>query len=278
MNTFRVHLLEILNIPAIFRDLNHHRELILTLTRRDFLSRFRGSVGGVFWSILQPFFMMVIYTLVFSSFLKVKFGVDDSPYSFAVYLLCGLLPWTAFSETIMQSTGLIRSNVNLVKRVVFPLQILPVSLVLVCLLQQVIGFVLLLPLAWWVTGQFNWFSLLIPLVLGLQSLLYIGINWLWASLSVYLVDLKQITPLLLTVGMFLTPIFYPVEIVPEWARFIVFTLNPFARLVHLYRQILLEGVIPDIFQWLVFAVVSLVVFMVGFYWFQHTKKGFPDVL
>ena len=97
--------------------------------------------------------MMVIYTLVFSSFLKIKFGIDDSPYSFAIYLLCGLLPWTAFSETIMGSTDLIRSNINLVKRVVFPLHTLPVTLVLVGLIQQTIGFILLLPLVWWVIGK-----------------------------------------------------------------------------------------------------------------------------
>ncbi|MEW5868250.1 MAG: ABC transporter permease [Chloroflexota bacterium] len=278
MQTLLTYAREIINLPAVIQDLGKHRELIWSLTRRDFLSRFRGSLGGIFWSILQPFFMMIIYTLVFSSFLQVRFGISDSPYAFAVYLLCGLLPWTAFSESVTMSTGLIRGNTNLVKRVVFPLQILPVTMVLVSLLQQMIGLILLLPLAWWVTGNLNWTLLLIPFVLIIQTLLYIGVSWFWASLSVYLVDLKQITPLLITVGMFLTPIFYPAEIVPEWARFAVISLNPLASLINIYRQIILEGTFPDGYKLFSIVVTSLVVFLAGSFWFQHTKKGFADIL
>lgn len=278
MHTLLSYIGEVVNLPAVILSLGKHRELIWSLTRRDFLSRFRGSLGGIFWSILQPFFMMIIYTLVFSSFLQVKFGINDSPYAFAVYLLCGLLPWTAFSESITLSTGLIRNNANLVKRVVFPLQILPVTMVLVSLLQQMIGLVLLLPLAWWVTGNLNWTLLLIPFVLLTQTLLYTGISWFWASLSVYLVDLRQMTPLLITVGMFLTPIFYPAEMVPAWARIAVISLNPLASLIGIYRQIILEGALPDGFKLLSIVITSLVVFLAGSFWFQHTKKGFADIL
>jgi lipopolysaccharide transport system permease protein len=269
---------ELIDLPQAVRDLKRQRELTLTLSRRDFLARFRGSLGGVSWSLLLPFFMMVIYTMVFSSFLKVKYSVSDSPYTFAVYLLCGLLPWNAFSETITTSTGVIRGNQNLVKRVVFPLETLPVSLVLVALFQQVIGFTLLIPLAWWVTGKMNWTLLLVPLGLLIQFLLFTGLGWLWSSLSVYLVDLKQVTPLLLTVGMFLTPLFYPATAVPEWARWLVIDLNPMAKVIEFYRLIFMEGLLPPLRPLASLVIFSLAVYMVGRFWFLHTKKGFADIL
>jgi lipopolysaccharide transport system permease protein len=186
---------EFFDLPGLARNLGRHRELIRTMTWRDFTARYRGSFGGLFWSVFQPLVMMAVYTVVFSLFLKVKFATDASPLNFSVYLLCGLLPWQAFSEGLSRSTGVIRSNVNLVKRVVFPLEILPVNLALTAAIQQVIGFALLVPLAWWVTGGLNWTLLFVPVILALQLLFAMGLNWIAASLAVYLPDLGQIISL-----------------------------------------------------------------------------------
>jgi lipopolysaccharide transport system permease protein len=269
--------IELINLPAIVVNLGRRRELITILTWRDFKARFLGTFGGIFWAIIQPLIMMVIYTLVFSYFLGVRFGNSDSPLTFAVYLLCGLLPWTAFSEGFNLSTGVVRANANLVKRVVFPLEVLPLNLALTAAIQQVIGFLLLIPLAWIVNGRLYPTILFFPVIMIPQLLLSGGVFWVWASLSVYLPDLRQFTTLITTILTFLTPIFYPLSIVPPsmlWAL----NLNPFTHLVTMYRQVFMDGVIPDIRIFLLLVLTSLVAFMVGYFWFVHTKKGFSDVL
>jgi lipopolysaccharide transport system permease protein len=277
MNTTSNYFLEFINIGGITRSLYNRRELIRTLTLRDFKARFRGSFGGVLWSVIQPLIMMVVYTLVFSGFLKVKFANSSSPFTFAVFLLCGLLPWTAFADGMSASTGLIRSNSNLVKRVVFPLEVLPVTLSFVALIQQVIGFGLLLPVAWLITGKVYWTVLFVPLIILLQILFYTGINWIWSSLSVYLPDLRQFTVILLSMLMFLTPIFYPVEILPTWAQKIM-TFSPLANIMEMYRKAFLTGERFGLQEIGLTSALCLFVFLIGYFWFIHTKKGFPDVL
>ena len=269
--------LEIINLPAAVRNLWQRRELIVTLTWRDFKARFLGTFGGIFWAVIQPLLMMAIYTLVFSYFLGVKFGNTDSPFTFAVYLLCGMLPWTAFTEPFNASTGVIRSNSNLAKRVIFPLEVLPLNLVLVAAIQQVIGFVLLVPLAWIVKGAFYPTLLLFPFIMVPQLLVSTGILWLWASLSVFLPDLRNLSILLTTVLTFLTPIFYPLDVVPERFRFILY-LNPFTYLVTMYRQVFMDGVIPGPAGFIKLTLICLAIFLLGYFWFMRTKKGFADVL
>jgi lipopolysaccharide transport system permease protein len=164
LSTAASYLLEFLNLSALLRNLHSHAQLIRLMTWRNFNVRYRGSFGGLFWSFFQPLVMMVIYTVVFSLFLKVRFSTDASPFTFSVYLLCGLLSWNALSDSVNQSANVVRANVNLVKRVVFPLEILPVNLTLSAAIQQVIGFVLLIPLAWFVTGQLHLTLLLVPVI------------------------------------------------------------------------------------------------------------------
>jgi lipopolysaccharide transport system permease protein len=264
-------------LPGLFRNLARHHELIRTMARRDFTARYRGSFGGLFWSVFQPLFMMLVYTVVFSLFLQVKFATDASPLTFSVYLLCGLVPWQAFSEGLFSSTSVIRGNVNLVKRVVFPLEILPLNLALTATIQQVIGFILLVPLAWWVSGRLHWTLLFVPVIMALQLLFAIGLNWIVASLAVYLPDLGQFVSLLLVAWMFLTPIFYPIDVVPQQA-WIIFWLNPMARLVTLYRNAFMTGLLPSLGGFIGTLAMCLLVFLLGYFWFMRTKNGFADVL
>lgn len=268
---------EFFNLTALARTLFSHRELIRLMTWRNFNARYRGSLGGLYWSLVQPLVMMTIYTVVFSLFLKVKFSTDASPFTFSVYLLCGLLPWNALSESLNHSTTVIRANANFVKRVVFPLEILPVNLALTAAIQQVIGFMLLLPLAWIVTGQLSLNILVVPVILGFQLLFSTGLNWIAASLAVYWPDVSPLTTMLLTIWMFLTPIFYPDDVVPPQAT-MLFRFNPMARLVRLYRDAFLSGVPIGIQSLLSTGVLCLLVFMTGYFWFTHTRKGFADVV
>jgi lipopolysaccharide transport system permease protein len=268
---------ELIDLPALARNLMRHRELIRTMTWRDFNARYRASFGGLFWSVFRPLVMMIIYTVVFSLFLKVRFTTDASPFTFSVYLLCGLLPWNALSEGLEAATGVIRGNVNLVKRVVFPLEILPINLALTATIQQLIGFVLLVPLAWLVSGKIFWTPALTLVILVFQLWFVIGLNWIVASLAVYLPDLAQMVSLVLLVWMFLTPIFYPIDVVPTTIRGL-FLLNPMARLVQHYRDVFLNGIVPNLHSLSLTGVFCLFVFALGYFWFMRTKRGFADVL
>jgi lipopolysaccharide transport system permease protein len=268
---------EFLDLPGLVRNLVRHGELIVSMTWRDFGARYRGSFGGLIWSVFQPFVMMVIYTLVFSVFLKVRFTSGSSPFEFSVYLLCGLLPWNALSESLTQATQVVRGNVNLVKRVVFPTEILPLNLVLASTIQQLIGFGLLVPLAWLVTGQLHASLLFVPVILVFQLLFVTGINWLAASLAVFLPDVRHVIPLVLMVWMFLTPVVYPEDVVPA-RLLIIFRLNPMARIVTLYRNAFMTGILPSPGGLVGAAALCLLVFMVGYFWFMRTKRGFADVI
>lgn len=268
---------DIFYLPLLIRTLYERREVIRLLTWRDFLARYRGSLAGMLWSIFQPLLMMAIYTLVFSSFLKVRFGNSDSPFVFALYLLCGLLPWNSFAEGLSQSTNVIRSNANLVKRVVFPLEILPLILTLIGLLQQLIGTALLLPLALWVTKGLGWAILFLPLLLFAQFLLVTGANWIWASLSVFIPDLRHVTPAVITILLFSTPILYPENLVPDWAAWVV-RLNPIAHLVRMTRGLVMDNTLPSVSEFGWTTLVCLVVFLVGYRWFMYTKSTFADLL
>lgn len=265
------------DLPGIFRNLARHRDLILMMTWRGFSARYRGSVGGLLWSLIQPIVMMVIYTVVFSLFLKIRFTTDASPITFSVYLLCGLLPWNAFSEGLQVSKDVIRSNTNLVKRVVFPVEILPLNAALTATIHQLIGFLLLIPLCGIVNQTLYPTIVFIPVILMLQLLLAVGLNWITASFAVYLPDLGQIVSLILGVWFFLTPIFYPEDIAPPQAA-ILFQVNPMARLIRLYRDAFMAGLWPHWESLLLTLMICLFVFLWGYFLFMHSKKGFADVL
>ena len=247
------------------------------MVRRDVSQRYRGSFLGPFWTILTPAVQILIFTLIFSGIFQARFGTESGTIGFAVHLFCGLLPWMAFGEAVQRSTLVIGENVNLVKRVVFPVEVLPVNIVLAGLVQQALGTTVLLVaalaigarptlhLAWW------------PLLLIPQLLVTTGLAWLVASLGVYLRDTSQVTQLLLMSWMYLTPIFYPESIIPARYLWLV-RWNPLAPLIRSYRRILLEGRAPDWEGILMTTLFAVACWMVGYWWFQRTRGDFADIL
>lgn len=268
---------EIFSLGTLLRELARNRELIRSMVVRDFVGRYRGSFIGLYWSIINPLVLMALYTVVFSVFLKVRFSTDDSPIDFALYLLCAMLPWNAFTEGLTRSANVIRENANLVKRAVFPLEILPLNLALSALIHEVIGLVLLTALIAIINKRLYWTILMVPLLLGIQLLFAMGMNWVTASLCVFLRDIVQMIGLVLTVWMFLTPIFYPESIIPARLQ-IVLWLNPMARLVRYYRMVLLKGELPNPIDLTILAIGMVLVFLIGYFWFSKTKKVFADVI
>ena len=259
------------------RELPSHFDLIISLARREISARYKGSVLGIVWAVLTPIVTIATLTLIFAGIFGARFSLSSSGWEFALYLFCGLLPWGAFSEAVQASSQKIVSQANLVKRVVFPLEILPVAQTLASLANQLFGTVALLIMALIIQRTIHPSVLWLPVLIAPQLLITFGAAWLVASLGVFLRDIVQGIALLLLVWMYLTPIFYPETIVPERFRPFI-NANPFTHLVRSYRQIMLEGRAPDWRGLAYFTGFALVTFIFGYWWFARTRKNFADVI
>ena len=255
-----------------------NRSLIKALVQREVVGRYRGSVLGILWSFFNPVVMLIIYTFVFSVVFKARWsGGSDSKTEFALVLFAGLIVFNLFAECFNRAPSLILSNVNYVKKVVFPLEILPwVALgsalfhTLVSLGVWLIAYIILF-------GTPHITALLLPLVM-LQLLLFImGLSWGLASLGVYLRDVSQFIGMATTVLMFLSPIFYPVTALPEEYRHLLL-FNPLTPAIEQARDVLVWGKVPDVTMLSVTLLGAALIAWLGFAWFQKTRKGFADVL
>ena len=265
---------------AIWRplwELPRRYELVLSLARRDLVSRYRGSALGIVWAVLTPVVMIAIFTFLFAGVFGARFSQSSSPWDYALYLFCGLLPWTMFQETLQRATTAIVTHANLVKRVLFPLEALPAAQTLSSLGNQLFGTVALLLAILVVRRTLPLSIFWFPLLLVPQALLTMGAAWLIASLGVFLRDLAQGIALLLLAWMYLTPIIYPESIVPLRYRGLL-EWNPFTPLVRSYRLTMLEGAPPDWTGMAYFIAFSVLVFAFGYWWFARTRKNFADVI
>jgi lipopolysaccharide transport system permease protein len=258
-------------------ELPSRLDLIFSLARREFAARYKGSLLGIVWAVVTPVVTIAIFTVIFAGIFGARFGTGGTHWDYAVYLFCGLLPWTMFQETVQLSSTTIVSHANLVKRVVFPLETLPVAQALSSLSNQMFGTVALILASILIHHNLHPTVLWLPVLIIPQLLAAIGAAWLVASLGVFLRDIAQGVALVLMAWMFLTPIIYPESIVPAgYQRFI--NANPFTALVRSHRRILLEGVAPDWRGLAYFTAFALVLFLFGYWWFARTRKNFADVI
>lgn len=251
--------------------------MILSLTRRELAARFRGSLLGIVWALVNPAVMIAIFTIVFAGIFKARFGNSSSQWDYALYLFCGLLPWNAFQESLQLSSTTIVAHANLVKRVVFPLETLPVAQTLAAVANQMFGTVALVLAALILRREIHATVVFLPLLVIPQIIATLGAAWLLASLGVFVRDIVQGITLLLMAWMYLTPIIYPESLVPERYRVLV-NLNPFTALVRNYRRILLDGSLPDWRGLAYFTGFAIVSFVFGYWWFARTRKNFADVI
>jgi len=258
-------------------ELPRRSELVLSLARRELVARYKGSALGVIWALLTPVVMIVIFTFIFAGIFGARFGVRVSPWDYALYLFCGLLPWTMFQETLIISATTVISHANLVKRVVFPLETLPVAQALAALSNQLFGTLALLVAIIILRHELHGTILWLPVLLLPQLVATLGAAWLIASLGVFVRDIAQGISLFLMAWMYLTPILYPESIVPERYRFYI-NINPFTPLIRSYRRILIEGSAPDWPGLAYFSVFAIVLFLFGYWWFAKTRKNFADVI
>ena len=260
------------------RSLWRNRGLIWALTKREVLGRYRGSVMGILWSFFNPLLMLGVYTFVFSTVFKARWaGGSDSKTEFALLLFAGMLVFGIFSECVNRAPSLILANPNYVKKVVFPLEILPIVSLGAAL------FHLLVSLLVWVLFYLVAFGvpksgiLMLPIALFPFAIFVLGLSWLLAALGVYLRDISQFVGVAVMALMFLSPIFYPLSALPEGYREVV-ALSPITAAVDQARDLMFWGQPLAWGSWSIYLVISLVIGWLGFAWFQKTRRGFADVI
>jgi len=255
-----------------------NRNLIFNLIRREVVGRYRGSVMGLLWSFFNPVFMLTVYTFVFSVVFKARWmGGGDSKVEFALVLFTGLLVFNLFSEVINRAPSLILNNANYVKKVIFPLEVLPVVAFGAAAFHMLVSLMVWLLFYMLFFGIPAWTALQLPLVLIPLVLITLGLAWLLASLGVYLRDVAQIIGVVTMALMFLSPVFFPVAALPEEYQ-IIMHLNPLTYIVEETRNVMIWSKPLEWMSWSYWTVGSALVAWLGFAWFQKTRKGFADVL
>lgn len=262
------------------KSLWRNRQLIIRMTKREVVGRYKGSAFGLAWSFLNPIFMLVVYTFVFSEIFKSRWGdvgVGESKTQFAVVLFVGMIVLSLFSEVLNRAPGLILANVNYVKKVVFPIEILPVIAMGAALFHSFISLGVLLAAFALLNGYLHWTVICVPLVLLPLVILTMGLAWMLASLGVFLRDVGQTIGIITTVLMFLSPVFYPLTAVPD--RFVSLVMyNPLTFIIEQAREALIFGHVPNWAGLSAYTLAAVAVAWAGYGWFQKTRKGFADVL
>lgn len=260
-----------------FKTIVGNRSLIRSMVRRDILARYRGSMGDVLWAILNPLLLMATYFFVFGIVLQSRFGADNSRTGFALYFLAGMLPWLAFSEAVGRSPYVILEHRNFVKKLVFPVEILPVTQVISGVVTQGFATAIFVIALFLIRADIPATVFWLPVFLIPQLMFTLGTAWFLSALGVYLRDLGQIIGFLLTLWFFITPICYPESSLPPESAWLL-TKNPVYVLVRGYRNMFLEGLAPAWHSVWKLWLVSATVFLCGHAWFYKLRKSFADVI
>jgi lipopolysaccharide transport system permease protein len=255
------------------------RELLIQASKRNIEARYRGTALGIMWAIATPLFMLAVYTFVFSVVFKSRWGTDlpDSKVSFALIMMCGLALFNIFSECVNGSVGVIAGNPNYVKKVIFPLEILPAASVLSAFFIGLIWLALLLLAAGLLMHRICLTAVCLPLILIPFGLFCCGLCWMVSSLGIYIRDLSHAVGIIVQVLFFMTPVFYAVQMVPEHFRWIL-QINPMTIIIENARRVLIYSQWPNWKYLAVSALFAVVVYQLGYVWFMKTKTGFADVL
>jgi len=254
----------------------HCRTLFRGFVSQEIQGKYAGSIGGLFWYVLTPLSTILMYIFIFSVIFQIRMKpMDTGTDSFVVYLLAGLLPWLTFSEAATNAPGLIIGKSNLITKVLFPTEVLPLASVVVTYLINSVGFVLFFIFLFF-EGYAHSMWLWFPVIVGLQVLFTLGfIIWI-SSLSVFLRDIQQFIGIVMQIWFYLTPILFPLTMVPEKYRFLL-TINPMYPFIELYHLTLLQHRISWPLMGYAFG-VAMLVFCTAIIFFNHVKHSFADVL
>ncbi|VEA72760.1 Polysialic acid transport protein kpsM [Serratia rubidaea] len=264
---------------SLIKDIWGYKQLILQMTKREVIGRYKGSAMGLAWSFLNPLFMLTVYTFVFSVVFKARWstGGDESRTQFAVILFVGMIVHGFFAEVLNRAPQIILGNANYVKKVVFPLETLPVIGLFAALFHTVISLIVLSCAFFIFNGYLHLTVVLIPLVFLPLVIFSLGLSWILASLGVYIRDVSQTTLIITTVMMFLSPVFFPITALPEKYH-IWIMLNPLTFIIEQARNVLIWGRLPNWEGLALYTFAAMLVAWIGYVFFQKTRKGFADVL
>ncbi len=259
------------------RNLVRHRSLIFQLVRRDFEQRFVGSAVGWIWSLIHPLVLLVAYTFVFTYCLRIRLDPGQLTDNYPIFLFAGMLPWLLFQETVQRSASSLVEYGNLLKKSVFPAEIVAVAIFLSNLLSHFLAIGLAVAaVAIWL-NRFSAMVVVLPLYVALIALLSVGLAWIVSSLHVFLRDTAQVLSVLMTFWFWLTPIFIEENQFPARLRWLI-DFNPLVYAVRGYRSSLLSTRLPAFDDLLKLGAFAVAAFVLGGLFFRHTKKGFADVL
>lgn len=257
-------------------------DLLKTLVQRDMVARYKGSILGNLWPLLNQVAMLLIYTYVFSVVLKVKLDLKgmppDNTFVFGLWLFAGLIPWIAFSNGLVQSAGSVIAQPNLVKKVVFPLTLLPLVSVLSSFLESTFGLMALIAFVGVLNHVVHPTLMLLPLIWVPQLMLTAGLGFLVAGLTVFIRDIPQSLSVLLNLWFYATPLIYPAELIPKPFQTLIFWVNPLTAISEMYRDVVLIGDVTHWGELAVATMISSVIFLGGWWSYQKMKPAFADVI
>ena len=256
-----------------------NRQLIIQMTRREVIGRYKGSIAGLAWSFFNPILMLSVYTLVFSIIFKARWGVDveENKIQFAMILFLGIIVFSLFNEVLNRAPALILMNVNYVKKVIFPIEILPIISIGAALFHCLISLCVFMVSFVIFNGQLHWTMIYVPLILFPLIVLSLGLSWILASLGVFIRDVGQTIAMLTTLLMFLSPVFYPISAVPLHLQNLIL-VNPLSFIIEELRAVIIWGQQPSWIGLGFYLFISILIMWFGYIWFQKTRKGFSDVL
>lgn len=270
-----------ISFSSLLGSFTKHQTLIFQLVKREIISRYRGSFLGILWTIINPILMLVVYTFVFGFVFKVRLdpsvSFENDHFSFALLLFSGLIVYNIFSDCLSRSPGLVLANINYVKKIIFPLDILPWVNLGATLFHAAISLLVFLIALLLIKHSIYWTVIWIPVILTPFLLLTLGISWFLAATGVFVRDIGQFIGLALTMLLFLSPVFYPASALPESIRDYLF-LNPLSFIIEQLRAVALYGQLPDWQGLAIYTLIGLIFAQIGFVWFEKTRKGFADVL
>jgi len=262
---------------TFLRNLGRRRGLLLNLVARDFKQRYVGSLIGWIWGAVHPIVLLASYTFVFAVVFKVRLGPEAGTSHFAIFLFAGMLPWLLFQETVQRSASSMVDYANLITKSVFPAELIPIAIFLSNVLNHLMGLAILELVILGTAQKPSSFLALLPLYMLLLGLFTLGVSWLVSSLHVFLRDTAQVLTIVLTFWFWFTPIFFTVDRLPSRLRFLA-QWNPLASVVEAYRSCLLQARGPSAAGLGQLAIFSLGMFVVGGWFFRHSKRAFGDVL
>jgi len=259
------------------QNLIERRSLLFQLVRRDFELRFVGSAMGWVWGLIHPLVLLMSWTFVFQYCLKQTVPEGEVTTNYPLFLFAGMLPWLLFSETMQRSASSLLEHANLITKMVFPSEMIPVSVFLSALASHLLAVALMIGAAGVWLNQVSIFLLVLPVYMLAVGLLAVGLGWIVASLHVFLRDTAQVLTVILTFWFWVTPIFIAERSFPHWAHFVLIA-NPLYYVVRAYRSVLLSSRMPDPRDLAILTVYGCAAFLVGGLFFRHMKRGFADVL